>query len=107
MSNVKRLFVQKIFTDKEMKYCDNKGKPIQHYAVRFAGKEAVIKALYPFGLFLDVTQIEILNKDLEKKIKVKYLKKSVKQVSKSKLKKLPKWKPNNQLIKKIKLNFKK
>ncbi len=56
-------FFKKIFTDKEMKYCDNKGKPIQHYAVRFAGKEAVIKALYPFGLFLDVTQIEILNKE--------------------------------------------
>ncbi len=51
--------------------------------------------------------IEILNIDLKKKIRVKYLKKSVKQVSKSKLKKLPKWKPNNQLIKKIKLNFKK
>ena len=50
--------------------------------------------------------IEILNKDLKKKIKVKYLKKDVTEISKLKLKKLPRWKPNSQLIKKIKLNFK-
>ena len=49
--------------------------------------------------------IKNLNKNLKKKIKVKYLKKSVTKISKSKLKKLPKWKPNNQLIKKIKSNF--
>ena len=50
--------------------------------------------------------IENFNKDLKRKIKVKYLKKSVTKIPKSKLRKLPKWKPDSQLIKKIKLNFK-
>tara|TARA_B100001778_G_C18340676_1_gene517365 strand:- start:222 stop:740 length:519 start_codon:yes stop_codon:yes gene_type:complete len=49
--------------------------------------------------------IENFNKNLKRKIKVKYLGKSVKKIPKSKIKKLPKWKPDNQLIKKIKLNF--
>ena len=49
--------------------------------------------------------IENFNKNLKRKIKVKYLKKSVKKIPKSKIKKLPKWKPDNQIIKKIKLNF--
>ena len=50
--------------------------------------------------------IENFNKDLKRKIKVKYLKKSVTKIPKSKLRKLPQWKPDSQLIKKIKLNFK-
>ena len=50
--------------------------------------------------------IENFNKDLRRKIKVKYLKKSVTKITKSKLRKLPQWKPDSQLIKKIKLNFK-
>ena len=50
--------------------------------------------------------IENFNKDLKRKIKVKYLKKSVTKITKSKLRKLPQWKPDSQLIKKIKLNFK-
>ena len=50
--------------------------------------------------------IKNFNKDLKRKIKVKYLKKSVTKIPKSKLRKLPKWKPDSQLIKKIKLNFK-
>ena len=54
-------FFKKIFTEKEIIYCENKGKPLQHYAGKFAGKEAVIKALHPFGVSLDVGKIEILN----------------------------------------------
>ena len=57
-------FFKKIFTDKEIKYCENKGKPLQHYAGKFAGKEAVIKALHPFGVSLDVGKIEILNDEM-------------------------------------------
>ena len=53
--------IKKIFTEEEIKYCENRGKPVQHYAVRFAGKEALIKAMYSFGVSLDVTQVEILN----------------------------------------------
>ena len=50
--------------------------------------------------------IDILNKNLKKKIKVKYLKKPFTKIAKSKLKKLPNWEPNSNLIKKIELNFK-
>ncbi len=50
--------------------------------------------------------IEILNKTLNKKIKVKYYKKSDIVFTKSNLKILPKWKPKDNLIKKIILNFK-
>ena len=50
--------------------------------------------------------ISILNKNLKKKIKVKYLKKPATKIIKSKLKKLPKWEADNNLIKRIKLNFK-
>ena len=50
--------------------------------------------------------IENFNANLKRKIKVKYLKKSVTKIPKSKIKKLPSWKPDSQLIKKIKFNFK-
>ncbi len=50
--------------------------------------------------------IDVLNKNLKKKIKVKYLKNPARKIMKTKLKKLPKWKVDNNLIKKIKLNFK-
>jgi len=54
-------FFKKVFTDEEIEYCNNKGKPLQHFAVKFAGKEAVLKAMYSFGIPLDVSKIEILN----------------------------------------------
>ena len=38
-------FVSKVFTDEEIAFCADKAKPAQHYAVRFAAKEAVLKAL--------------------------------------------------------------
>ena len=34
----------KIFTKKEIKYCLAKNDPCQHFAARFAAKEAIIKA---------------------------------------------------------------
>ena len=50
--------------------------------------------------------IRILNKNLNKKIKVKYYNKSNIRFIRTNLKILPKWKPTNNLIKKIILNFK-
>ena len=50
--------------------------------------------------------IKILNKNLNKKIKVRYYKKSNINFPKSNLKILPKWKPQNNLLKKIISNFK-
>jgi holo-[acyl-carrier protein] synthase len=38
-------FVNKIFTESEIAYCQSKPTPEQHYAARFAAKEAVSKAL--------------------------------------------------------------
>ena len=38
-------FRERCFTDAERAYCDSRPNPPQHYAARFAGKEAVGKAL--------------------------------------------------------------
>ena len=42
-------FLKKVYTVQEIEYCDNTGKMrYQHYAARFAAKEAIFKAI--FGL---------------------------------------------------------
>ncbi len=38
-------FARRIFTDEERAYCERRARPAQHYAVRFAAREAVLKAL--------------------------------------------------------------
>jgi holo-[acyl-carrier protein] synthase len=38
-------FKERCFTEAEQAYCDSRPNPAQHYAARFAGKEAVGKAL--------------------------------------------------------------
>jgi holo-[acyl-carrier protein] synthase len=38
-------FRERCFTAEEREYCDSRPNPAQHYAARFAGKEAVGKAL--------------------------------------------------------------
>jgi len=38
-------FRERVFTDAEREYCDSRPNPAQHYAARFAGKEAIGKAL--------------------------------------------------------------
>jgi holo-[acyl-carrier protein] synthase len=38
-------FRDRCFTESEQAYCDSRPNPAQHYAARFAGKEAVGKAL--------------------------------------------------------------
>lgn len=40
-----RDFYNKIFTDKEIRYCLSKSDPYPHFTARFAAKEAVSKAL--------------------------------------------------------------
>ena len=52
----------RIFTEKEIDFCQKMQYPAQHYAVRFAGKEAVQKALTEYHIDLSLNQIEILNK---------------------------------------------
>jgi len=38
-------FEQKLFTAAERAYCHSRGKPEQHFAARFAAKEAALKAM--------------------------------------------------------------
>ena len=38
-------FLHRVFTKKEINYCVNKKFPSQHFAIRFAAKEAFLKAL--------------------------------------------------------------
>lgn len=40
-----KAFLKKVYTDQEVKYCMSKKNNAQHFAVRFATKEAVWKAL--------------------------------------------------------------
>lgn len=41
-----KAFVQKVYTQKEIEYCESKkSQKYQHYAARFAAKEAVFKAV--------------------------------------------------------------
>lgn len=49
-------FRSRVFTDAEREYCESRPNPPQHYAARFAGKEAVGKAL---GCGVNFTWLEI------------------------------------------------
>ncbi len=51
----------RIFTEKELEYCKRKADPKPHLAVRFAGKEAVIKAFSDIGVQIKMSDIEIIN----------------------------------------------
>lgn len=55
-------FINKIFTEKEIEYCESKkAQKYQHYAVRFAAKEATLKAI---SCYLD-NKYSISWKDIE------------------------------------------
>ena len=46
IENIGQKFLDKIYTKKEIEYCESKKiQKYQHYAVRFAAKEAVFKAV--------------------------------------------------------------
>jgi len=55
-------FLARIFTPKEIKYSNSKRFAPQHFAARFAAKEAVIKAFgQPRAFPVNLTDIEIFN----------------------------------------------
>lgn len=57
-------FLNKIYTKNELKYCFSRKNSAQHLAVRFAGKEAVIKALSKnCNKTLSIKEIVITNID--------------------------------------------
>ena len=46
IDNIGNSFVNRVYTENEIKYCESKKKQkYQHYAARFAAKEAVYKAI--------------------------------------------------------------
>lgn len=51
-------FIERIFTEREREYCYQFKEPYEHFAVRFAGKEATFKAL---GHRIGWKDVEIIN----------------------------------------------
>lgn len=60
-------FLSKVYTPKEIQYCNSKDvTKYEHYAARFAGKEAVLKAVSSMlnsKYDLDWKDVEILNNE--------------------------------------------
>ena len=58
-------FCERVYTKKEIEYCESKkAQKYQHYAARFAAKEAVFKAISQFlesNYDIEWKEIEILN----------------------------------------------
>jgi len=64
--------LKKIFAQKEIEYCTSKVRPEEHFAARFAGKNAVIKAFNTFNKKLNFSDIEIIHlKNNQPKVLVK------------------------------------
>jgi holo-[acyl-carrier protein] synthase len=56
------IFLERVFSKKEISYCFSKSNPAPSLAVRFSAKEATIKALSDMGICgLDYKDIEIYN----------------------------------------------
>ena len=73
-------FCDRIYTAKEIEYCESKkNQKYQHYAARFAGKEAVLKAISQMlksKFDIEWKEIEILNDETGRPY-VKILKKNI------------------------------
>tara|TARA_Y100000588_G_scaffold1372_1_gene1922 strand:+ start:79858 stop:80229 length:372 start_codon:yes stop_codon:yes gene_type:complete len=64
-SDISGRFLDRVFTDEEIIYCESRVRPSQHFAGRFAAKEAVKKAIMSKGM-----NYQTIFKDIE--IKSKY-----------------------------------
>jgi holo-[acyl-carrier protein] synthase len=55
-------FREFVFSKDEMNYCDSKASPFEHYAARFAAKEAFLKAIGKgWDTGLQWNEIEVVN----------------------------------------------
>lgn len=61
--NPNDIFFRKVFTDRERSLILARQSPLYSYATRFAGKEAVFKALRIHGNSIRLNEIEILEND--------------------------------------------
>ena len=89
-------FKNRIFSSREIIYCDNKKNPSSYYAKRFAAKEAFTKALGTgINKGISLKNIEIFNDSLGKpKIKLtgrvnNFLKRKIKAIIRNKTTKTP------------------
>ena len=81
-------FLKKVFTDREIKYSNSKRFSCQHFAARFAAKEAVVKAFgEPKKFPIKWTEIEVLNDD-EGKPTIKFYNDALKLKNKKKIDKV-------------------
>ena len=59
-------FVEKIFSSNEIAYCESTSEKEQHYAVRFAAKEAFLKAIGKgMSMSFELKDIEIIKNESE------------------------------------------
>ena len=76
-------FLEKIYTKKENQYCESKNKmKYQHYAVRFAAKEAIFKAITKIledKYSITWQDVEIIN-DINGRPNVVFLKQNYEQI---------------------------
>jgi holo-[acyl-carrier protein] synthase len=57
-------FLERVFTEREREYCSRQKFPAQHYAGRFAAKEAVLKAIGTgWSAGVKWTDMEVLHGD--------------------------------------------
>jgi holo-[acyl-carrier protein] synthase len=63
-SDISGRFLYRVFTDGEITYCESRARPSQHFAGRFAAKEAVKKAIMSRGV-----KHQTIFKDIEIKSK--------------------------------------
>ena len=57
-------FIKEIYTSKEIEYCESKkNAKYQHYAARFAAKEAIYKSVSKIKDDFNFWEVEILNDD--------------------------------------------
>src|SRR5689334_6994873 len=55
-------FKQKVFSAREIQYCESNAQPAQHFAARFAAKEAFLKAAGGgLALGYELYEVEIIN----------------------------------------------
>lgn len=62
-----RAFIEKVFTQSEIVYCESLPKKEQHFAARFAVKEAFLKATGKgLQISFDLKDVELEKQELEK-----------------------------------------
>lgn len=59
-------FLRRVFTEREILYCHGRKRAIEHFAARWAAKEAIFKALGTGWRFLDWTDFELQHNHLGK-----------------------------------------